>query len=109
MKFVKALVVAFLLAHGAYAEGHTPFRALAVKKVSKRSKVAAGHAGRGYGTREIPTISFTTRLHTEGNVRVALTSQKVVNWTSTISRDGGLSSDNSQLELYQGEVKIRGK
>lgn len=108
MKFVKAFVVALLLAHGAHADGRTPFRAVALKKVSKRTKTAAMVAAKGHTAKSIPTITFTTRLHTEGNVRVSLTTQKVVNWSSTISKDGGLHADNQNIELYQGEVKIRG-
>lgn len=108
MKFVKALVVALLLTHGAHAAGRTPFRALALKKVSKRTKVASVLTTKGYGAKTIPTITFTTRLHTEGNVRVSLTTQKVVNWKSTVSKEGAVHADTQNLELYQGEVVIRG-
>ena len=108
MKFVKALVVALLLAHTAHAASRTPFRALTLKKVSKRSKIVSTQAVKGAVAKAIPTITFTTRLRTEGNVRVSLTTQNVVNWQSTISKEGGLQSNNKNLELYQGEIKIRG-
>lgn len=108
MKFVKALVVALLLAHGAHAEGRTPFRATATKKVSKRSRTIAANFGKGYAVKSIPSITFTTRLHTEGNVKVSLNVQREVTWQSTTAKQGRVFVDTNPIELYQGEVKIRG-
>jgi hypothetical protein len=108
MKFVKALLVALVLSHGAYAEGFSPFRTTTTKKVSKRARTHTTSVARGYTAGLIPTITFTTRLHTEGNVRVSLNVQKAVNWSATISKDGYQHIDSPRLELYQGEVYIRG-
>ena len=108
MKFVKALLVALVLSHGAHAEGFTPFRTTTTKKVSKRARTHTSSVARGYTAGLIPTITFTTRLHTEGNVRVSLHVQKAVNWSATILKDGHQHVDSPRLELYQGEVSIRG-
>ena len=108
MKFLKALLVALVLSHGAHAEGFTPFRTTTTKKVSKRSRTQVTSVARGYTAGTIPTIAFTTRLHTEGNVRVSLNVQKAVNWTATISKGGHDYVESPRVELYQGEVKIRG-
>jgi hypothetical protein len=108
MKFAKALLVALVLSHGAHAEGITPFRTTAMKKISKRNRSPVTSVANGYTAGAIPTITFTTRLHTEGNVRVLLHVRKAVNWTSTISKEGRDYVQAPNLELYQGEVSIRG-
>lgn len=108
MKFLKALLVALVLAHGAHAEGITPFRTTTTKKVSKRARSQVTSVARGYTAGIIPTITFTARLHTEGNVRVSLNVQKAVNWSATISKNGHRHVESPRLELYQGEVSIRG-
>ena len=108
MKFVKALLVVLFLAHGAHAEGRTPFRSTILKKVSKRSRSSTTQFEKGYAVKNIPAIVFTTRLHTEGTVRVSLNVQRDVNWQSTTSRNGQNVLDTKPLELYQGEVKVRG-
>ncbi|MEY4669947.1 MAG: hypothetical protein RL518_2646 [Pseudomonadota bacterium] len=108
MKFVKALLVALVLAHGAHAEGVTPFRTTALKKVSKRTRSSLSSGTKGYVAGAIPTMTFTTRLRTEGNVRVSLNVQKAANWRSSISKDGREYVEPTNLQLYQGEVRIRG-
>lgn len=107
MKFLKALAVALVISHGAHAESISPFRTTAVKKTSKRSRdIASLTKERVAGT--IPTMTFSTRLHTEGNVRVSFNVQKSANWNATISKDGREYADPQKLELYQGDVSIRG-
>jgi len=108
MKLVKALVIALVLSHGAHAEGNTPFRTMATKKVAKRARSHSAVSSSGYVARTIPTITFTTRLRTEGNVRVSLNVQKSVNWSATISRNGHEYVESPRTELYQGEVVMRG-
>lgn len=108
MKLLKALLLVLVLSHAAHAEGLTPFRTTTVKKLSKRAKPTAQHLVTPKTTGSIPTITFSTRLHTEGNVQVLLTVQKAVDWKSTISRNGREEADSSTSELYQGEVSIRG-
>ena len=108
MKFVKALLVALVLSHGAHAEGVTPFRTTTTKKVSKRARTHATSVARGYTAGIIPTITFTTRLHTEGNIRVSLNVQKAVNWNATVSKEGREFVEAPHVELYQGTVSIRG-
>ncbi len=105
---MKVLLVALVLSHGAHAEGLTPFRTTATKKVSKRARSHAAPVASGYATRLIPQMTFTTRLHTEGTVRVALNVQKAVTWNATVSKDGHDHVESPQLRLYQGEVRIRG-
>ncbi len=41
-------------------------------------------------------------------MRISLNVQKAVNWTATISKGGRDHSESPRVELYQGEVKIRG-
>jgi hypothetical protein len=108
MKFVKALLIALVLSHGAHAENVTPFRTTTTKKVAKGAPSRLTSVARGYIAGTIPTITFTTRLHTEGKVRVSLNVQKGVNWKSTISKEGREYVESSNLALYQGEVFIRG-
>jgi hypothetical protein len=108
MKFLKALVVALVISHGAHAEGVTPYRTSAVKKTSKRSRHSVASLSKDQVAGNIPTMTFTTRLHTEGNVRISFNVQKAAHWSATISKDGREYVDPQSLELYQGEVAIRG-
>ena len=108
MKFVRALVVALVISHGAHAEGVTPFRTTAVKKTLKRSRDFVASLTKDQVAGTIPTTTFTTRLHTEGNVRISFNVQKAANWNATISKDGHEYVDSQKLELYQGDVTIRG-
>jgi hypothetical protein len=108
MKLLKALIVAFIVSHGAHAEGVTPFRTTALKKVAKRSRHVAGSLADDRVAATIPIMTFTTRLHTEGSVRISFNVQKAANWKATISRNGHEYIDPQKLELYQGDVTIRG-
>lgn len=108
MKFVRALVVALVISHGAHAEVVTPFRTTAVKKTVKRSRHFVASLTKDQVAGTIPTTTFTTRLHTEGNVRISFNVQKAANWNATISKDGHEYADSQKLELYQGDVTIRG-
>jgi len=108
MKFVKALLVVLVLSHVAHAEGLTPFRTTTTKKVSKRARSHTSSVARGYAAEIIPTMTFTTRLHTEGTARISLNVQKAVNWNATISKQGRNYVGSPNLQLYQGTVSIRG-
>jgi len=108
MKFVKALLVVLVLSHVAHAEGLTPFRTTTTKKVSKRARSHTSSVARGYTAAIIPTMTFTTRLHTEGLAHISLNVQKAVNWSATISTQGRDYVESPKLELYQGTVSIRG-
>jgi len=108
MKFLKALVVALVLLHGSHAEGATPFRTTLVKKTLNRPQNFATQNTHGQTAVKIATMTFTTRLRTEGNVKVFLNVQKPTEWKATISKNGHDYADPQKLELYQGEVSIRG-
>ena len=105
MKFVKAFMFAFLLVPVAHAESLTPFKAAVVKKVAKRTKNAKAVAS---ATRDISPMTFATTLRGEGRVLVTLNVQKATTWDATLSRNGIIESDTNDVELYQGEVSIRG-
>jgi hypothetical protein len=108
MKFVKAFIFALLFVPVAHADGITPFKATVFKKISKRSKSEKSSQAFVRTTSDIPAITFSTTLRAEGRVLVTLNVRKATNWDATLSRHGVVEKDTHSVELYQGDVTIRG-
>lgn len=105
MKFFKAVMFALLFVPVAHADSLSPFKATVLKKVAKRTKNARAVVE---STSDIPAMTFSTTLRGEGRVLVTLNVRKATTWDATLSRDGIIESDTNDVELYQGEVTLRG-
>lgn len=108
MKFVKAFIIALLFVPVAHADSATPFRATVIKKVAKRAKGVTTESSSSNDTSDIPAMMFATTLRAEGRVLVTLRVRKATQWDATVSRNGIVERDEQGVDLYQGEVSIRG-
>lgn len=109
MKFLRLIPFLLLAVHVAHAEPSSPFRAMVIKKSSKRARASKVGMHERKVTSRIAPITFTARIRTEGSVVVSLRSKGVKHWDSMIVRDGQERREESSIALYQGTARIRGE
>lgn len=107
MKSLKAVAVLLLFCSAGYAEGKTPYTAT-VATSAKKLKSARANGKRKSAYESIGAVTVSGRLYGLGNFTARFDTRKNVTWTSTISRNGIQTTDQSEPTLLQGSVAVNG-